>query len=83
MDAGLENLLKRNQQLLRETLTTVNRLSKLTTSVAENHEEQIELLTRLAKHDNGRLDRIERMLEALTLEVDRFVRGQRGNGHRK
>lgn len=88
MDAELEDLLKKNQQMLSETLSATRRLSELATAIAEHHEERIQHLTRLAEHNSGRLDRTERVLETMasrleTLRalIEQFVRGHRGDGH--
>lgn len=65
MNSELQDMLKENQQLLRDTLRATNRLSQLASAIAENHDERIQRLARLAEHQNGRLDRVEDVLEDL------------------
>jgi hypothetical protein len=74
--------------MLSATLKATRQLSELASAVAENHEERIQHLTRLAEHNSGCLDRTEHILETMagrleTLRtlIEQFVRGQRGNGH--
>ncbi len=83
VDRELRKLIKDNQRLLKQTLGTVNRFTKLATAVAENQEDRIRHLTRLAENHAQRMDRIERALERLEILVERFVRGHRGNGRRE
>jgi len=66
MNSELEDLLKENQRLLSDTLRATNRLSQLATAVAENHEERLARLDRLAEHQNDRLGHVEDVLEKLS-----------------
>ncbi len=84
METGLEDLVKKNQQMLSETLHATRQLTQLAASIAQNHEARIQTLTSIAEHHDGRLDRPEPILETMAsrLEtlpslIDRFARGHR------
>ncbi len=78
-DNELRDLLEQNQRTISDTTGVLKRLDELSVAIAESHQEQIREL-KLA-HLELKDAHLAFAVETKQAHLERFLRGQRGNGN--